>query len=82
METSAANQAAYERLTQAEPWLVDIKPAIEAVPRMTPETVLTSGPPMAWPEYFGGQRNAIIGGALWLIHPVLFIGVACYLLAR
>ncbi len=62
--TSAANQAAYEQLTQAEPVLVDIKPAIEVVPRMTRQTVLTSGPPMPWTEYVGGQRSAIIGGAL------------------
>jgi hypothetical protein len=64
MTTTVANQAAYERLTQAEPVLVAIKPAIEVVPRMTRETVLTSGPPMVWHEYVGGQRNAIIGGAL------------------
>src|SRR5712692_6933888 len=64
MMTGAANQAAFERLTQAEPVLIDIKPAIEVVPGMTRETVLTSGPPMTWPEYFGGQREAIIGGAL------------------
>jgi hypothetical protein len=64
VETNAANQAAYSRLTQGEPVLIDIKPAIDVVPRMTRETVLTSGPPMAWPEYIGGQRDAIIGGAL------------------
>ena len=64
MTTTQANQTAYERLTQAEPVLVDIKPAIEVVPRMTRQTVLTSGPPMAWSEYVGGQRNGIIGGAL------------------
>lgn len=44
--------------------MIDIRPAIEVVPRMTREMVLTSGPPMTWPEYFGGQRDAIIGGAL------------------
>jgi hypothetical protein len=64
MMTSVANQVAFERLTQAEPVLIDIKPAIDVVPGMTRETVLTSGPPMTWPEYFGGQRDAIIGGAL------------------
>ena len=62
--TSVANQVAFERLTQAEPVLVDIKPAIDVVPGMTRETILTSGPPMTWPEYFGGQRDAIVGGAL------------------
>jgi hypothetical protein len=64
MTTSQANQAAFERLIKAEPVLVDIRPAIEVVPGMKPNMVLTSGPPMAWPDYFGGQREAIIGGAL------------------
>jgi hypothetical protein len=62
--TTAPNQLAFEKLTQAEPVLVDIRPAIEVVPGMTSETILTSGPPMAWSEYLGGQRDAIIGGAL------------------
>jgi Protein of unknown function (DUF1116) len=63
--TSAeANQAAYDRLTKAEPVLVEIRPAIEVVPGLTRDMVLTSGPPMAWSEYFGGQRDAVIGGAL------------------
>ncbi len=64
MTTVAANQAAYEQLTKADPVLVDIRTALEVVPNMTNETVLTSGPPMRWDEYVGGQRNAIIGGAL------------------
>lgn len=64
-DTSAANQLAYDRLTQAEPVLVDIKPALDVVPGMTTETILTSGAPMPWSDYYGGQRNAIIGGALY-----------------
>jgi hypothetical protein len=44
--------------------LVDIRPAIEVVPGMTRDVILTSGAPLAWSEYTGGQRNAIIGGAL------------------
>jgi len=64
MTTAQANQAAFERLTKAEPVLVDIRPAIEVVPGMTRHMVLTSGPPMRWSEYFGGQRDGIIGGAL------------------
>ena len=36
-----------------------------AVPGMTAETVLTSGAPLAWDDYFGGQRSGIIGGALY-----------------
>lgn len=64
-DVANANHIAYQRLTEANPTLVDIRPAIEVVPGMTPETILTSGAPMPWSEYFGGQRNAILGGALY-----------------
>lgn len=60
-----ANKLAVGRMTEAEPVLVDMRPAGEVVPGMTPETVLTSGAPMPWSEYTGGQRAAVIGGALF-----------------
>jgi hypothetical protein len=60
-----ANAHAVERMWAADPVLVDVKPAIEVVPGMTPETILTSGAPLPWDEYFGGQRNGIVGGALF-----------------
>lgn len=60
-----ANAQAFERLTQADPVLVDVRPAIDVLPGMTPETVLTSGAPMEYDEYSGGQRAGIIGGALY-----------------
>lgn len=64
MITTDANQEAYERLTKAEPVLVDIKPAIEVVPGMARNMILTSGAPMPWQDYSGGQREAIVGGVL------------------
>ncbi len=60
-----ANQETLARLNAADPVLVDVRPAIEAVPGMTPNTVLTSGRPMAWAEYTGGQRRALLYGALF-----------------
>lgn len=60
-----ANAAAFEAMASAEPVLVDVRPALEVVPGMTPDTVLTSGAPLEWEEYTGGQRRAIIGGALY-----------------
>ena len=60
-----ANEIAFKRLTQSEPVLVDVRRAAEIIPGFTPDTVLTSGPPMAWSEYVGGQREGIIGGALF-----------------
>lgn len=60
-----ANRLAFERMTEADPVLVDMRPASEVVPGMTPETILTSGAPMPWDQYTGGQRAAVIGGALF-----------------
>jgi hypothetical protein len=60
-----ANAEAVRRMTSADPILVDVAPAGEVLPGMTPRTILTSGPPMPWAEYYGGQRNAVIYGALY-----------------
>ena len=65
MDRTEANALAFARLNEAEPVLTDIRPAIDALPGMTPDTVLTSGPPMPWEDYVGGQRDAVIGGALF-----------------
>ena len=60
-----ANAEAFRRLCAAEPILVDILPAADAVPGLTRDIVLTSGPALPWERYTGGQRNAVIGGALF-----------------
>ena len=65
MDRTEANALAFARLNEAEPVLTDIRPAIDALPGMTHDTVLTSGPPMPWEDYAGGQRDAVIGGALF-----------------
>jgi hypothetical protein len=65
IDRERANALALERLTSADPILVDVRAAGEVVPDLTPNTILTSGPPMSWDEYTGGQRRAVIGGALY-----------------
>ena len=60
-----ANAEVLERLWASEPVLVDVRPALDVVPGMTPETVLTSGAPLAWDGYYGGQRSGLIGCALY-----------------
>jgi len=45
-----ANAEALERLWASEPVLVDVRPALDVVPGMTTETVLTSGAPLAWED--------------------------------
>ncbi len=60
-----ANARAVETMCAAEPVVLDVRPAIEVVPGMTPTTIFTSGPPLTWEAYTGGQRAGIIGGALF-----------------
>ena len=60
-----ANREAFERMAAARTVLVDVLPAIDVVPGMTPDTVLTSGAPLPWAEYARGQRRALVGGALF-----------------
>jgi hypothetical protein len=60
-----ANLLAFQRLTTSNPVLVDVRAAGEFIPGFTPQTILTSGPPMPWSDYLGGQRDAIMGGALF-----------------
>lgn len=61
----AANADAFERLDAADPWVVDVAPARDVIPNYADNLVLTSGAPMAWEDYVGGQREALIGGALF-----------------
>jgi hypothetical protein len=60
---SAANSVAAQRMAQADPVLVDVRPALAALPGMQPHMILTSGAPMPWSAYTGGQRRAIVGAA-------------------
>jgi hypothetical protein len=60
-----ANNESFQRLCEVDPVLIDVSPAIDVVPGMTRETILTSGPPMPWNDYTGGQRDAVIGAALF-----------------
>src|SRR5690349_5987778 len=61
----AANAESFTRLDDADPWVVDVRPAREVLPGYRDNVVLTSGAPMAWDDYTGGQREALIGGALF-----------------
>ena len=60
-----ANHEALRRLTESEPILEDVVAAGDALPGLSRNTILTSGPPLAWTELVGGQREGVIGGALF-----------------
>lgn len=59
----AANQQALALLGAADPVVVDVAPAAEVLPNYPSNMVLTSGAPMPWTDYVGGQRDALIGAA-------------------
>ena len=62
---SEANAEAVRRLCAADPVVVDVGLAIDVMPGYAKNLILTSGAPLPWPSYVGGQREAIIGGALF-----------------
>ncbi len=65
IDVGAANDESFRRLDAADPWVVDVAPAGDVLPGYRPNLVLTSGAPMPWEAYTGGQREALIGGALF-----------------
>lgn len=64
-DRTRANERALDLLFTSDPVLTDVVPAIKALPGMTKETILVSGPPLPWADYTGGQRAGIIGGVLY-----------------
>jgi hypothetical protein len=62
---AAANATAVERLLGAQPVLVDVQPARDAIPALAGErTLLHSGPPIAWPDMCGPVQGAVVGAVL------------------
>src|SRR4051812_42951709 len=65
IDRDAANEIALRRMCEAEPVLVDVRPAIDAIPGMSSDLILTSGPQIPFDQYTGGQRKAVVYGALY-----------------
>ena len=61
----AANKLAFENLTQAEPVIIDIRPAIEVIEGMDDHTIMHAGPPIQWENMCGPMRGAVIGALLY-----------------
>jgi len=56
-----ANRTAYDRYLAAQPRLVDLVLARDAIPALGERRVLHAGPPIAWADMCGPQRGAIAG---------------------
>ena len=63
-EIEEANKTAVNRMIEAEPVLVDFRPARDVIPDMTPRTIQHAGPPVEWKDRSGPQKGGIIGAIL------------------
>jgi len=65
VERAKANKQAIKRMIEYEPVLLDIQRALDVVPGMKANMLLTSGAPLPWSEITGIQRRAVIQGVLY-----------------
>ncbi len=61
----AANALAVERMLGAQPMLVDVRPAAQAIVGLSGRTLLHSGPPIEWSRMCGPVQGAAIGACLF-----------------
>ncbi len=65
-ETETANAEAVTAIFTARPVLIDVAlAALDAVPGMTPTTILHAGPPVTWDKMAGPMRGAVVGALIY-----------------
>ncbi len=60
-----ANQEAVRRMLAADPLLIDVIPAAEAIPALRENMILHAGPPIGWDRMCGPLRGAVAGIAVF-----------------
>lgn len=60
-----ANMEAAERIINAQPFLIDVLPASEAIPGMEQNLILHAGPPVSWERMCGPVRGAVMGALIY-----------------
>lgn len=61
-----ANRHAFDKLLSADPVLVDVLPAVKAIPALAEgRKILHAGPPVSWDRMCGPMRGAIAGIAVF-----------------
>lgn len=61
----AANRTAHERFLSAQPVLVGVDAARNAIPSLSERTLLHAGPPIEWGRMCGPMQGAVIGAILY-----------------
>ena len=60
-----ANEKAIGRMLASDPVLVDVVPAVEAIPTLTENRILHAGPPINWDKMCGPMQGAVCGIAVF-----------------
>jgi hypothetical protein len=61
----AANRTAFERFLAAQPILLGVDSARNAIPNLGERTLLHAGPPIEWSRMCGPMQGAIVGAILY-----------------
>jgi len=62
---AAANLEAHRRILAADPVLIDVQRAADAIPGLPDRTLLHAGPPIAWERMCGPMRSAMAGAIVF-----------------
>jgi hypothetical protein len=65
VRVTEANRSALERINAAQTFWIDVRPAIDVIDGMTPNTILHAGPPITWERMSGPVRGAVCGGLMF-----------------
>lgn len=60
-----ANRTALDRIFSAEPVLIDVIPAHEAIPQLKEKMILHAGPPISWDRMCGPMQGAVAGAIVY-----------------
>ena len=60
-----ANDLTVKRIKDAHPFLLDIEPAVSAIPGMHENLILHAGPPIAWHDMCGPMQGAVVGALIF-----------------
>lgn len=64
-QVDEANTIALRRMLDADPILVDVIPAKDAIPTLNDRVILHAGPPVSWQQMCGPMRGAVAGIAVF-----------------
>jgi len=64
-DIDAANKIVVERILDSNPLLVDVNPAIDAIPGMRKNLLLCAGPPISWNQMCEPVKAAILGAIVY-----------------